>query len=330
MKRIITVIAAFLAAVPALRAQEVYSLPKTSLSLEVEAVIETFHAGPYAEYAKKYLGIDARQEDATTSHITKVVMTPRVEADMAARYTAPSAALVNLTSQGLVSVAGSVAGSASEWRFPAATQSDFDAKGVTSNFAVESTSLYKTGEDGSYSVVSQNMVVEKSADKRAQEAADMVFKLRKTRIQIITGDTDMTYSGEAMGAAVEEMTKLEKEYLSLFIGYTDTQVQLFNAEVIPDASKSVQKYVAFRLSDTEGAVAADNISGTPIVLELVPEPIAAASASADAKPSKASPVRYRVPAICAAKLYNGTSLILNARVPVYQLGETSVTYVQTK
>ena len=37
-----------------------YSLPATSLVLEVEAVQENFYAGPYARYASKYLGIDVR------------------------------------------------------------------------------------------------------------------------------------------------------------------------------------------------------------------------------------------------------------------------------
>ena len=42
-----------------------YSLPQTVLSLEVEAVRETFYAGPYAKYAEKYLGI--KQAASSTS-----------------------------------------------------------------------------------------------------------------------------------------------------------------------------------------------------------------------------------------------------------------------
>jgi len=324
-----TLIAALVAVMPALNAQEVYSLPKTSLSFEVETVIETFHAGPYAEYAKKYLGIEARTEDVTTSHITKVTMTPHVEADLSARYTAPSCDMMNLSSQGLVIAGADMVASPSVWRFPSEGAADFSGKGVTSNFAVESTNLYKTEEDGSYSIVSQNIVVEKSADKRAAEAADMVFMLRKTRIQIITGDTDMTYSGAAMGAAIDEMTKLEKEYLSLFVGYSESRVQTYNFEIIPDASKAAQKYVAFRLSDTDGAVAADNISGSPVVLELVPEPIASVAQAAVAPKGYVS-VNYRIPAVCAVKLLSGTDLLLNSRVPVYQLGATATTFAKSK
>ena len=42
--------------------------------LDVEAVQETFYAGPYAKYAEKYLGIKARQKDETLFQITEVTM----------------------------------------------------------------------------------------------------------------------------------------------------------------------------------------------------------------------------------------------------------------
>ena len=40
-----------------------YALPQTTITLEVEAVRESFYAGPYAKFAQKYLGVNARQED---------------------------------------------------------------------------------------------------------------------------------------------------------------------------------------------------------------------------------------------------------------------------
>ena len=37
-----------------------YALPSTTITLDVEAVQENFHAGPYAKFAEKYLGITPR------------------------------------------------------------------------------------------------------------------------------------------------------------------------------------------------------------------------------------------------------------------------------
>ena len=70
----------------------VYSLPSTTVRLQVKAQKENFYAGPYAKYAQKYLGIDVRQKDAVTCTVTSVTMESYTEADQAVRYTiAPGA-----------------------------------------------------------------------------------------------------------------------------------------------------------------------------------------------------------------------------------------------
>ena len=63
-----------------------YALPQTTIVIEVEAVRETFHAGPYAKYAQKYLGVEARTEDQSLCHLSAVRMTPTIEADQNYRY----------------------------------------------------------------------------------------------------------------------------------------------------------------------------------------------------------------------------------------------------
>ena len=63
-----------------------YSLPNTTITLDVEAVQEKFHAGPYARFAEKYLGIKARQKDESTVQLTQIRMAPLVEADHSRRY----------------------------------------------------------------------------------------------------------------------------------------------------------------------------------------------------------------------------------------------------
>ncbi|MCQ2136146.1 MAG: DUF4831 family protein [Bacteroidales bacterium] len=257
-----------------------YSLPKTNLCIDVEAVQENFHAGPYAEFAKKYLGIEVALKDEQSCHLTKVTVTPKVEADFSARYSmvVPAKAFectfLSLCAGGLVAVNEGSFGQESVWRFPSAAKAQFAAQASSSNLQLESTTLYKNvkGDNAWNQVaVQQAMVVEKSADKRAQEAAEMIFSLRKKRVQIITGDTDMTYSGEAMGAAIAEMTLLEQQYMTLFTGYTDSQVQTMHFELVPDASKEEQKYIAFRISDISGVVGPENLSGSPVLLELVPD-----------------------------------------------------------
>lgn len=311
-----------------------YCLPSTSISLEVDAVQEQFYAGPYAKYAEKYLGIKARQKDETTYQISQIKMTPYVEADQSRRYSVMAtkgvidAIFLKLSASGLVSFGDAAMGGEILWRFPIQSEGDFSGKGVSSNLTSESATLYKNDKkEDSYNRVSvqQNVIVAKSIEKKAAETAEMILDFRKQRLQIVTGDTDATYSGEAMGAAIEELTRLEEEYMTLFVGYSEYQKQTMTFEVIPEAGRESQRYIAFRLSDSSGLVPADNLSGKPIVMELVPqifeqieEPM-----EKDAKKVPAVLAYYRIPAVCTVKLTDGVNVLLQSRIPVYQLGQES-------
>lgn len=280
-----------------------YCLPSTTLSFDVEAVCEIYHSGPYAAYAAKYLGIDVRRNDSVTYSISDVKLIPYMEADQSARYlldtqnAALNASFLRMTSQGLVAVGDAVFGHESAWRFPVDTLRKLDG-------------------------VPQMPRASQSSEKKAAEAAATIIRLREKRLQIVTGDTDATYSGEAMGAAVAELSRMEQEYLKLFTGYSEYRTQNLHFEVIPKKDRSSQMYVAFRLSETEGLLSADSASGKPIVLEITPEPIAAPEAE-DKKgkqPKGVVYVTYRIPAICGIRLSDGSRTLVNGRIPIYQFG----------
>ena len=308
-----------------------YSLPSTTVSLEVTAVQENFYAGPYAKYAEKYLGVKAAITDNSTFRITEIKMTPYVEADLQTRYSIMvekgkvDASFLKLSSSGLVSMTDAVLDRQTSWRFPVESEGNFSDKGVTSNLTSEAAVLYKSDKkDAAFNKVSvqQNMIVAKTLEKKAAETAEMIVNLRKQRLQIVTGDTDATYSGEAMGAAINELTRLEQEYLTLFLGYTESQTQTMNFDVIPQAGRENQKYIAFRISETAGLLPADNLSGKPVIIEFVPQEIAAVPEVEVKDPKKTPAVlsHYRIPAVCMVKISEGASPLLQSRIPVYQLG----------
>lgn len=316
-----------------------YALPQTVLSFEVEAVQESFHAGPYARYAEKYLGISACQQDEQRSSLSAVRMSTRTEADQTKRYTVilPAEAsdrFLSLTSQGLVSTSQGGEARQLEWRFPASSSADFSRKGVSSAFTVEATSLTRSASSDSVfarTSVSQNILVTKSLDQKAKEASDMILSLRKTRVQIITGDTDANYSGESMGAALAEIDRLEAEYLTLFLGYSDFQHQKMNYDVVPVNNSRNHVFVAFRISDSQGLVAADDVTGKPYFIDVVPESLDGSDIADGGKPSKPSKssgssksskglIHYLIPAVCSVKLSDGEDIFFQARVPIHQFG----------
>lgn len=311
----------------------IYSLPSTTISLKVTANHESFVAGPYAKYAEKYLGIEARTESGDTYTIGAIEMVPCIEADPSVRVAVnlgssktASANFLNFCSQGLIITSDSYTGKEAQWRFPSAVDnSEFASSGATSNLDSRTTTLYKSVKSASgleRVPVQQTQVVEKSLERKAEETASMIFRLRQKRMDIITGDTDATYSGEAMGAAIAEITRLEQEYLSLFIGKSVTDEQTVVFDVVPKVDNGgTQMYIAFRISDTQGLVPASNMSGRPIVLELQKDE-STQSAASEAPASGKGKVYFRQPATMLVKLMDGQKLIMQGRMPIYQLGQT--------
>ncbi len=321
----------------AVSAQNVdYCLPQTSLTVEVEAVSEQFFSGPYADYAEKLLGIKVSREDKQSLQITQVRITPYLEADPAAHYSLPAdyaESLLKFSSSGLISVSSEAASEPSVWRFPMSSESNFADKGVTSALTSESSVLYASGAaDFSRISVRQDVLVKKTESQRAAEMAKKILEIRDMRYKITIGDTDATYSGEALGAAIEELTRLEKEYMSLFIGYTVTRKQTMSFELTPTRSNENQIYVAFRVSDSEGLLPSDNISGRPVLLEIgnLPEEQAVETGKKKKVDKKAVLLHYRTPAVCTVKLTDGLRLLMQTRIPISQFGEDMAYAVPAK
>ena len=317
-----------LVAAPALlQAQTVtYSLPQTTVTVEVDAVQESFFAGPYAPFAKRFLGIDVRETDANRSYVKEVRLVTRVEADPQARFTVDTKGaedrFLALSSQGLVSFQDKLEAGDLVWRFNPQPEADFGSKGVTSQSRTETRVIWKEVETDTTFIrvpVEEAYEVQKTPEMKAKEAAEMVLKARKERFNISTGNTDATFSGEALGAALAELDRVEKDYLTLFTGYTVSREQNGSFDIVPSGSARKQQYPAFRLNGKEGLVA--DGPGTVYYLEF--EPVEVSDGQSGAKDAR-NMVHYRIPAICNVRLTTGGRTLFESRIPVYQLGLESL------
>lgn len=308
----------------------VYSLPSTTIQFIVEANHESFIAGPYAKFAQKYLGILAREESGEFYKLNSVEMIPYIEADYSSNIALnigssknASANFLEFISQGLIIWSDSYAGKEEKMRFPKMQdKAAFASSLTTSNLTNENSTLYKTVQTASgleKVAVQQNQVIEKSLEKRAEETAALIFRLRAKRVDIITGETDATFSGEALKSAIDEINRLESEYLSLFIGKNSFDTQQMSFDIVPATDNPNQIYIAFRISDNLGLLPSNNLSGRPIVLELTTEKKVAEAPKMDLSNTKGR-VLYRKPATMIARVLDGQNLLLQTRIPIYQLG----------
>jgi hypothetical protein len=236
-----------------------------------------------------------------------------------------SANFLSLSAEGLIVSLDQTGTPAANFRFGTPAPATFHDTGIERNLGNDKVTLYKQVKttNGIETVpVQQNQLIEKTPERRAEEAANFIFNLRKKRSDLITGETDMELNN--LRTALDEIKRLEEEYLRLFVGKTTTDTQSSVFYVTPAASQPKQLYVAFRLSDTQGLLPANNVAGRPVTLELVSEKKAAdIPSNIFNSADKRSPrIAYRLPDTVQARISDGQTTLLQTRLLIYQLGQT--------
>ncbi|MCD8072347.1 MAG: DUF4831 family protein [Alistipes sp.] len=164
--------------------------------------------------------------------------------------------------------------------------------------------------------VDRNSTAEMSAENMAREAANTIFTLRKRRFDLVTGEAGEHVYGAGLEAALKEMARIEEEYVSLFMGKRSVVTETHIFEVVPQQGKN--NYVVCRFSPEEGILPQSDLGASPIVLNVTPEGIAAATVPADKKGA----VRYRVAAWADCMLMDGTTTLAAQKLPLFQFGAT--------
>ncbi len=120
---------------------------------------------------------------------------------------------------------------------------------------------------GDYSI-NRTSSSEKSLQEMAVSASQAIFNLRKRRYEVITGELQDAY-GAGIGAAVAEMTRLEQQYVALFLGKKAVTREVHTFSVLPSSDKS--SYVLCRFSEQDGVIDILGSSGQQLVMTVVPE-----------------------------------------------------------
>ena len=105
-----------------------------------------------------------------------------------------------------------------------------------------------------------------TTEEQAAATAELLFSLRKHRLDLITGEAGENVFGAGLKAALDEIARMEREYLDMFYGSKSVSEQLytFNVTITPDKNE----YMVCRFSDKVGIVPTDDLSGRPIVVKV--------------------------------------------------------------
>lgn len=306
-------------------AVDAYTLPRTVVTATVVVEREVILCGTYARYAAQYLGISgAAMSDKQNYRIIDASLGYYEEPDPTQTYQLGRPVDANSRAFHWLSAVRPGQQLLADARFQdAVTGNNNPFTDVSLNplygKTVERNGL-ADGEGFGELPVNRTSVVEKSTEQLAADAANAIFTLRKRRFDLVMGEMGEHVFGAGLPAALQEIDRLEAEYLSLFIGKRYTQRIVRTYSVLPSAKGAA---IVCRFSPTKGLVPETDLAGRPLVIEMTPESSAGAGANAHAGSAgakKGTTISYRIPSVQMVKLVDGTEELARERIPVFQLG----------
>ncbi|MBV5282594.1 MAG: DUF4831 family protein [Paludibacter sp.] len=283
----------------------VYALPKTEFLIEVQTEKVTQKPGVFYRYSERYLATNkVVTEEKTMYKIKDIVVRTRPIADPNRTFAvkpAKNSALNNMT----VSADGLLCGINVT---PPSKPNKPQLSSIRNEDAPVQT-LLPLGEE---------YMMAGSEAKLAEGAAKQIYRIRESRLGLLTADVEkLPADGASFKAMLEGLNKMEQNLTELFVGKVSSEVQTQTLSFIPDAS--VSKQVLFRLSALRGLVASDDLSGAPVFVSITPTNAAAASAGARDKGDKTG-IYTVLPVSCQLLIEDGAKNIFSAEYAVPQFG----------
>lgn len=260
-----------------------YQLPLTTLKITVEQTETVFVPGPYADYAERFLGITSVQKEGYRQfELSNLTIEPKMQADPALTFivsgSCKSPALNQffaLTNQGLVFDPSKAALTEPILNNPSSTslQAPLFTEFSVEDFQGEVTQTeYKTVQRDTLFVkipVEKKFVVAKTKEDKAKEAAQHITKMRKRLSKLVTWQYPHAQPREdALKVSVEEIKRIEEEYLTLFIGKKAERKTTRVFYFTPGFSDRDNSVELFRFSKLTGISQESATQSTPVFLKL--------------------------------------------------------------
>lgn len=287
----------------------VYTLPKTELCFEVmvEKVVEK--PGIFYLYSQRYLATDkVILEEKTSFNVKEINASGRPVPDATRRFSvipAENSALKSITvdGQGILSGVNCV--------------SERKIIEIKKELLKEDQEINQGS--GEILPLTQEYMLAGSTAKLAEGAAKLIYDIRESRINLLTGEMDQLPSdGNALKMMLSGLDRKEKELTELFTGSRTIETSVHHLTIIPDTSKP--ETVLFRLSAKRGLVDKDDMGGEPYYISINPEKIQVRAADPKARPVKIG--LYTVlPAQTSVKISDGVNTLFEKKFFIPQFGE---------
>ena len=291
-----------------------YFLPKTLLEVNVEYSAITQQAGQYARYAEKLLGLSSTniiQEDQTyyvlNSLSVEGIGVPDREASYLVEFKAKTPApFVYLTEEGLICTINA------EYTPP-------QPQGQASKETPENITI----QDPQF-LFTEEYLQAGSVAKMAEVLAKQIYRIRESRNDILLGNADnVPRDGEGMRIVLANLDSQEKALMELFTGTSSTQIKNARFELEPQSN--ITKEVLFRFSKYGGVVGTDDLSGSPVYINVTAlDPIIPPIPDPVRKGKELQSIVYNIPVKSSVEIYFGTQKMYREEIPIAQFGEKQI------
>lgn len=245
-------------------------------------------------------------EAATTLVVDVIVETERFTAGVYARYAqkllGKRASFVNREQSYIVSANVAVLGD--------------DAY-----YATDASCVYEGEEYALPLQIDRLSSTEYAQDVAAEDAAEQIFALRRARLDLVTCELGEGVYGGGLESALREIDRLEREYLELFYGRSETTYHTERIVVPVDAN--VTTYVIQRFSAERGLVGKSDLDGEIVMVDI--KPTACDYPAGDEK----GVVAYRYANNAEVSVMLGQDVLVRRILPIYEYGKT-VMYANPK
>ena len=294
-----------------------YFLPKTVLTVHVNYSKTIQKAGPYARFAENYLGIKEQSivsEDQVYYTLNKINVESKGVVDNHASYLVAfkpktTSPFVYLTEDGLICT----------------INADYvpEVTNNKSNPIVLPDSELSTNLP--HSVYTEEYLRAGSVTKMAEVAAKQIYKLRDSRTDLLTGNADNApRDGEGMKIILANLNAQEKDLTELFTGTTN--VETYDAEFEVEPLSNIEKDVLFRFSKYYGIVDSDDLSGSPVYINVknLDHTDEQEIADSNRKVKEPQSIVYNIPGKAEVEVFFGVNSMYNNTFQLVQFGTQKI------
>ncbi len=287
----------------------VYYMPFTWVNVHIEYQQTTSKVGPFVQYAERYLGTkDVITEDAVTYTLKDVDIRTHTTADDTRAYKVPltgknvKASYLTVDEQGILQ--------ALNLREP--------LEGAAPCEEAQSATKQTPATHSACMPLLEEQMMANSIAKMAEGAARQIYRIRETRLNILSGDVDNAPAdGLAMQRVLQELDAQEKVLTALFVGTTTTQDLHKTYRLNP---KEISNRILFRFSLYAGPVAADDLSGEPYHINI--QKRVQHHTEGEEQPTSKYPTYlfYNLPGSATIAILHNEDVLAEKTIPVAQFG----------